>query len=293
MGTNGRIKNKPPLPPKPQMKGGTPQKVLDPPLSSTNSGIQYRPTPKPRLHKPGPQKQTLNQAGNADQASMCNTDNAAPNGSRENNFVPPACPSCCPCLCHNDSEGGPKKTQEHEDDYIINLENKDNKHPRRAPPDIPPLSARPLPKTPWQIMNEAGTTDDNNGGIYAEAEMPKYDDTAPKRTDPEPSGVALNVPSQKPKWDKQQMAAQEQSKHQDNENVIFRSLRIKKKNKKSADKTKRNNSSVSSKPPTTVSSCSRSQSFQTSAKCAESSAATMLSSGWKVRMTRRPFKEKN
>ncbi|XP_017334603.1 ephexin-1 [Ictalurus punctatus] len=290
MGTNGRIKNKPPLPPKPLMKGDTPQKVLDPPPSSTNSGTQYRPTPKPRLLKPGPRKQTLNQAGNADQASMCNTNNAAPNGSRENHFVLPACPPCCPCLCHNDSNNGPKKTQEHEDDYNINLENKDNKPPRRAPPDIPPLSARPLPKTPWQIMNEA-CTDYNDGGIYAEADMPKYDDTAPKRNEPEPSGV----PSQKPfptsrKCDKQQMAAQEQSKHQDNENVIFRSLRIKKKN--SADKTKRKKLSVSSKPPTTVSSCSRSQSLQTSAKCAESSAATMLSSGWKVRRTRSLSKRK-
>lgn len=81
MGTNGRIKNKPPLPPKPLMKGDTPQKVLDPPPSSTNSGTQYRPTPKPRLLKPGPRKQTLNQAGNADQASMCNTNNAAPSMS--------------------------------------------------------------------------------------------------------------------------------------------------------------------------------------------------------------------
>lgn len=62
--------------------------------------------------------------------------------------------------------------------------------------------------------------------------------------------------------------------------------------KNSADKTKRKKLSVSSKPPTTVSSCSRSQSLQTSAKCAESSAATMLSSGWKVRRTRSLSKRK-
>lgn len=79
MGTNYQPQIKPPLPPKPQREVDIPQKVLDSPESSTNTstGTQYRPIPKPRLHKPGPPKHTLNQAGNADQEDMCYVDTAA------------------------------------------------------------------------------------------------------------------------------------------------------------------------------------------------------------------------
>lgn len=70
MGTDDRLEIKPPLSPKPQIKGDIPQKV-------TESGAQRRPVPKPRLHKPGPRKCTLNPAGDADQASSVNTDSAA------------------------------------------------------------------------------------------------------------------------------------------------------------------------------------------------------------------------
>ncbi|KAB5584251.1 hypothetical protein PHYPO_G00105300 [Pangasianodon hypophthalmus] len=129
-----------------------------------------------------------------------------------------------------------------------------------------------------------GTTDDDNESIYAEPDMPKHDDTAPERYEPEPSGVAMKVPSQKP-IPTARMAAQEQSKHQDSEHVISKSLRNKKKNK--ADKTKQNKSSISVKRPTTISNCSRSQFFQTSAKCPEQSSAGMVpSAGLKVKRTR-------
>lgn len=79
MGTNDKLKTKPLLPPKPQIKDDIPQKALDSAPSSTNttSGAQYKPTPKPRLHKPCTLKHTLNQADNADRAFLCNTDFAA------------------------------------------------------------------------------------------------------------------------------------------------------------------------------------------------------------------------
>lgn len=75
-------------------------------------------------------------------------------GSSENHSVPSACPSCCPCECHYASKNGPKKTQQHEDSYIISSQIKGDEEPRRVPPDVP-LPARPLPKEPWQmfIMN--------------------------------------------------------------------------------------------------------------------------------------------
>lgn len=97
MGTNDRLNTKPPLPPKPQIIGGVPQEVLDAPPSSTNktSGTQYRPTPKPRLHKPGSLNNTLNQVGDTDQASLCNTDSAA--SSMSHFYLPISLSKIDPC----------------------------------------------------------------------------------------------------------------------------------------------------------------------------------------------------
>lgn len=75
MGTNDQLQIKPPLRPKPQIKVAIPQKVLDSPESE--SGTQYRPTPKPRLHKPGPLKHTQNPIDDADQMDTCYVDTAA------------------------------------------------------------------------------------------------------------------------------------------------------------------------------------------------------------------------
>lgn len=73
MGTNDRLKTKPPLPPKPQINCGT-QLVSPPSRTNSTTDARYRPIPKPRLRKPG---NSLNKADNADQASLRSTETAA------------------------------------------------------------------------------------------------------------------------------------------------------------------------------------------------------------------------
>ncbi|XP_058258336.1 ephexin-1 [Hemibagrus wyckioides] len=281
MGTNDRLKTKPPLPPKPQINCGT---QLVSPLSRTNStaDARYRPIPKPRLQKPG---NSLNQADNADQASLRSTETAASDGSSESHSVPPACPLSCPCVCHNASQNRPNKPQEDEDNYIIASENNVDKDPKRVPPDIP-VPARPLPKEPWKTIirngNETGPSDDSLKTPFKKPvptarkrgkenmvaqEKSKYQHQEPYKTIiNELCQKFLSETEEKPKneFGKAMLSKEVMSSQTNSHLSQFQESN-------DIDKTKQKNFSV--KRPTTVSKCSRSQSFETSAKWPEQSSA--------------------
>ncbi|KAM9483230.1 ephexin-1 [Clarias gariepinus] len=190
-------------------KGDIPQKVLDPPPSSTNAtrDTQNKPVAKPRLNKLGAPKQTKNRDGNDDHAS-CDTDTAS------------SCTTCCSCVCHNVSEDGPKKPpDEHNyDSSYISSKNEDI---------LVPLLARPLPEEPWKmtLMNEGYTTDNDYAGVYVEADEPKHDDTAPTRSEIEANAAAPKVLSKKPTLTAEKsMAPQRQSKYLANRKKLMKEL---------------------------------------------------------------------